>query len=149
MTGRFDGKVAIVTGAASGIGRATAARLASEGARVVLIDLSAEALEAAMPQGDHLALPCDVSDETSVAAAVETIRSRMGRIDVVCNNAGIICSHAPITEVDMTQWQRVIGVNLVGPSLASPPVCPICPKDSRVSRRSASVGSGARASRRL
>ncbi|MCA0921469.1 SDR family NAD(P)-dependent oxidoreductase [Pseudooceanicola nanhaiensis] len=117
MTGRFDGKVAIVTGAASGIGRATAARLASEGARVVLIDLSAEALEAAMPRGDHLALPCDVSDEASVAAAVETIRNRMGRIDVVCNNAGILCSHAPITDVDMTQWQRVIGVNLVGPSL--------------------------------
>ncbi|GAA6189620.1 SDR family oxidoreductase [Litorivita sp. NS0012-18] len=112
---RFEGKIAIVTGASSGIGKATAARLASEGATIVLVDINAEALEEAMPAGEgHIALPCDVSDEAQIIALVDTVKSKFGRIDVLANNAGVSCSHAPIMEVDAGDWLRVLGVNLIG-----------------------------------
>lgn len=109
---RFQGKVALVTGASGGIGKATALRLASEGASVVLVDLA----ECAEPEtgGPHLSHACDVSDEAAVRACVAAVLARFGRIDVLCNNAGIICSIAPITEIDSGDWARVMGVNLFG-----------------------------------
>ncbi len=111
---RFEGKVAIFTGAASGIGRATAHRLAAEGARVCLMDMGEEALRAACPEGDHMIRVCDVSDEAQVEAAVGEVVARYGRIDVLANNAGVICDRSSIIETDMAQWQRVLGVNLMG-----------------------------------
>ncbi|MDQ7069219.1 MAG: SDR family NAD(P)-dependent oxidoreductase [Rhodobacterales bacterium] len=108
---RFTDKIAIVTGAASGIGAATAKRLASEGASVVLVDLSTSAL----PEGDtHLALTCDIADEAAVETLVAQVVDKYGRIDILCNNAGVICSAAPITEIDSSDWQKVMGVNLFG-----------------------------------
>lgn len=109
---RFQGKVALVTGASGGIGRATAARLASEGAAVVLVDL----VDCALPTagGPHLSVPCDVADEAQVKACIATVLARFGRIDVLCNNAGITCTHAPITEINSDDWARVMGVNLFG-----------------------------------
>lgn len=109
---RFQGKVALVTGASGGIGRATAARLASEGATVVLVDLD----ECELPTvgGPHLSLPCDVADEAQVRSCIATVLDRFGRIDVLCNNAGITCTHAPITDIDSADWARVMGVNLFG-----------------------------------
>jgi NAD(P)-dependent dehydrogenase (short-subunit alcohol dehydrogenase family) len=109
---RFEGKVALVTGASGGIGRATAERLAAEGARVVLVDLA----DCPLPKegGPHLSIPCDVSDETAVKACVAQVLDRFGRIDVLCNNAGITCTHAPITDIDSADWMRVMGVNLFG-----------------------------------
>ncbi|MFU8865997.1 MAG: SDR family NAD(P)-dependent oxidoreductase [Rhodobacterales bacterium] len=109
---RFQGKIALVTGASGGIGRATAARLASEGATVVLVDLGA----CPLPEdgGPHLSLPCDVADEAAVKACIETVLERFGQIDILCNNAGITCSHAPITEINSDDWMRVMGVNLFG-----------------------------------
>lgn len=109
---RFQGKVALVTGASGGIGRATAARLAAEGASVVVVDLH----DCPLPEGGgpHLSIPCDVADEAQVTACVAQVLDRFGRIDVLCNNAGITCTHAPITEIDSTDWARVMGVNLFG-----------------------------------
>ncbi|OAN67478.1 SDR family NAD(P)-dependent oxidoreductase [Seohaeicola saemankumensis] len=109
---RFEGKVALVTGASGGIGRATADRLAAEGASVVLVDLT----DCPLPEvgGPHLSIPCDVSDEAAVQACIAQVLDRFGCIDVLCNNAGITCTHAPITEIDSADWARVMGVNLFG-----------------------------------
>ena len=113
---RFEGKIAIVTGASSGIGRATAARLAGEGASVALVDIKDDELAAAMPAdcGPHMAHACDVSDEAAVRDCIASVKRRFGRIDVLCNNAGVICTAAPITEIDSAEWSRVMGVNLFG-----------------------------------
>lgn len=112
---RFTGKIAIVTGASSGIGKATAARLAVEGATVVLVDINADALQGAMLAGDgHIALPCDVSDEAAIKDLVAEVKRQFGRIDVLANNAGVICNHAPIMEIESDDWLRVLGVNLIG-----------------------------------
>lgn len=89
---RLEGKVAIVTGGASGIGKATAERFASEGARVAIADLNGEGAESvaeSLPGEGHLGLQCDVSDSARVAAIVDTVVSDTGRIDVVMNNAGV------------------------------------------------------------
>lgn len=109
---RFQGKVAVVTGAFSGIGQATAARLAAEGASVVLVDLG----ECALPEqgGPHLSLICDVAQEAQVQGCIAAVLERFGRIDVLCNNAGVTCTHAPITEINAADWARVMGVNLFG-----------------------------------
>ncbi|WP_336043242.1 SDR family oxidoreductase, partial [Pseudooceanicola nanhaiensis] len=86
---RFEGKVAIVTGAASGIGRATAARLAAEGAKVCIVDREQAALDAATPEGEVMTHACDVSDEAQVEACVKAVVEKWGRIDAVANNAGV------------------------------------------------------------
>ncbi|WP_296762188.1 SDR family NAD(P)-dependent oxidoreductase [Sediminimonas sp.] len=113
---RFDGKNAIVTGASGGIGRATAARLTAEGARVALVDIDSDALAKARPDtgGPHMTRVCDVSDENAVRACVDAVRAEFGHIDVLCNNAGIICTAASITDIDSAEWPRVMGVNLFG-----------------------------------
>jgi NAD(P)-dependent dehydrogenase (short-subunit alcohol dehydrogenase family) len=109
---RFKDKVALVTGASGGIGQATAYRLAAEGASVVMVDLH----DCTLPDqgGPHLALRCDVAAEAAVIACIQTVLDRFGKIDVLCNNAGITCTHAPITEIDSADWMRVMGVNLFG-----------------------------------
>ncbi|WP_323784253.1 SDR family oxidoreductase [Thalassovita sp.] len=113
---RFEGKTAIVTGASSGIGKATAQRLAAEGASVVLVDINGEALQQALPDtgGPHMTVVCDVADEQAVEACVKAVLDRYGRIDVICNNAGMVCTHHPITELDSDKLQRVFQVNLFG-----------------------------------
>lgn len=111
---RFEGKVAIVTGAAGGIGRAIAERLAAEGARVALTDLNAEAagrIAAALP--DARGYGCDVSDEATVEATAARVVADLGHLDVVVNNAGMMLFR-PIADLTGTDWLRVLGVDLMG-----------------------------------
>jgi meso-butanediol dehydrogenase / (S,S)-butanediol dehydrogenase / diacetyl reductase len=112
-------KVAIVTGGASGIGLATAKRLGSHGARVVIVDLNGEkATEAAASAkaagaGDVLALACDISNEMLVDAAVRTTLEHFGRLDVVVNNAGVMIFRR-IEEITAADWHHVLAVDLLG-----------------------------------
>jgi NAD(P)-dependent dehydrogenase (short-subunit alcohol dehydrogenase family) len=114
-----NGKIALVTGAGSGIGRATALALLQEGYAVVLAGRHAEALEqtqaAAGPNARRaLAVAADVSDEESVASLFARTRETFGRLDVLFNNAGTGAPAVPLEELTVEQWRLVIDVNLTG-----------------------------------
>ena len=115
---RFEDKVVLITGAASGIGRACALKLAEEGARLALGDVQAEGLEATAKQVRELGAACetqfaDVADEASVRALVSGAASHYGRLDVLCNVAGILrFDHTH--ELALADWSRVLAVNLTG-----------------------------------
>ena len=115
---RFAEKVVVITGAGSGIGRATAERLAAEGASLVITDVNAEGLEntaAACAEHGHPVTPLvsDVSDEPSVAEVIAAAVDEHGRIDVLCNVAGILqFKDFRLTTLD--DWNRILSVNLTG-----------------------------------
>ena len=108
MSGEFEGLVALVTGGASGIGAAVAARLQADGARVAVLDLNADA--AAEGQ---LGVVCDVADDASVRAAVARAVEELGGLDVVVNNAGIGAAGTVADNSD-EEWHRVLDVNVLG-----------------------------------
>jgi meso-butanediol dehydrogenase/(S,S)-butanediol dehydrogenase/diacetyl reductase len=116
---RFRDKVAIVTGAAGGIGLATAKRLGSEGARVVIADLKGDAAEKSAANvreagaPDALGVACDVSSEAQVAATVKAAMDRFGRLDVVVNNAGLM-TFKSLEDLTPEDWQKVLNVDLFG-----------------------------------
>ena len=115
----LDGKVAIVTGGASGIGRACALAMAREGARVAIFDSGAEP----GPHGDAAFYAVDVASESQVREAVGDVVARCGRIDILHNNAGIALRH-PVDAEEEDAWQRCMDVNLKGVFLCSKHVIP-------------------------
>jgi NAD(P)-dependent dehydrogenase (short-subunit alcohol dehydrogenase family) len=118
-TKRFDGRVAVVTGGASGIGLAIAKRFAAEAARVVIVDYNQAGLDAVMPlvrdagATETLALLCDVSDEQQVRATVEAVMARLGRFDVLVNNTGLM-QFKPLEQYTGADWLKVLSVDLLG-----------------------------------
>jgi NAD(P)-dependent dehydrogenase (short-subunit alcohol dehydrogenase family) len=121
-------KVALVTGAARGIGLATAARFLEDGWQVAMLDILGDTLRSASDAfdrvNDTLALEADVSDAAAVQDAVERTHRRFGRIDALVNNAGIAV-FKPMLDVTLEEWQRVLAVNLTGPFLMTQAVAPI------------------------
>ena len=126
---RFVGQVAIITGAASGIGQACAIRFAEEGARVACLDLNQDANEATATECrqlgvEALALGCNVADPDSLKAAVQATMDRWNRVDILVAAAGVY-SGSPLPEVSLQQWQRLIDINLTGVFLSNQAVVPL------------------------
>jgi NAD(P)-dependent dehydrogenase (short-subunit alcohol dehydrogenase family) len=115
---RLSGRSVAVTGAARGLGRAIAARLAQDGAAVALLDL-AEPAEAAATIPGAVAIPCDVTEPDSVAAAVATIETRLGGLDAIVNCAAALTPAGTVETVSLEAWHRTLSVNLTGAFLMS------------------------------
>lgn len=127
---RLAGKRAIVTGAASGIGRATSILFAAEGASVLAVDLAEEGLEGTCAEiakqgGKCLTRVANVSDEDSVRNLVETCRRELGGLDVCYANAGVSGGLVPFLELTAAEWEQVLRVNLIGPFLAIKYAAPV------------------------
>lgn len=116
---KLDDRIAIVTGAGQGIGKAIALRLANAGADVAIMDINLSAAEAAAQEIEGvgrkgLPLQADVSQAAAVNAAVAQVLSTFGRVDILVNNAGIAGRTLPLTELEETDWHAVMSVNLTG-----------------------------------
>ena len=127
--GQLEGQVAIVTGGGTGIGRATAAAFAAEGARVALVGRRAEPLELVrqelQPAGaELLVLPADVTDGAAVSAVVDQVVATWERVDVLVNNAGSNVRRRKVEEVSEQDWDAVLRVNLTGTFLITQAVLP-------------------------
>jgi NAD(P)-dependent dehydrogenase (short-subunit alcohol dehydrogenase family) len=112
----LEGRIAWVTGAASGIGHATAERLGRDGARLGLIDLNAESLQKVAAELDGVSVTCDVADGASAGAAIERLQAELGPPDVLVNAAGVAHREA-LAGHDEARWRRVLDINLTGPFL--------------------------------
>lgn len=120
MTGRLAGKTALVTGAAGGIGLAIAHRLATDGARVAIADLRAERLTDALKQlpGAGVSLVADISSEVGVDRMIAEAEERLGPLDILVNNAGVAEPIVRTIDQKLSDWERVMDVNLRGTFLA-------------------------------
>ncbi|MBO9547012.1 SDR family NAD(P)-dependent oxidoreductase [Caulobacter sp.] len=123
---RFAGRVAVVTGGASGLGKAVAARIVAEGGKVALWDLDADGLKAAAEEvGTSFTVALDVSDEAAVLAAGKASSEALGRIDILVASAGITGATAPVYEYPTDSWKRVFDINVNGVFYCCKAVAPI------------------------
>lgn len=115
MSGRLSGRTALVTGAAQGIGRAIAGRLAADGASVVVSDMNGDGAAAAAAEigSGAYAITADISDPDAVASLFAQIDSKSGGVDILVNNASIV-PFVPWDDVDLAHWRKIIDVNLTG-----------------------------------
>jgi 3-oxoacyl-[acyl-carrier protein] reductase len=124
----YSGKVVVITGAGSGMGRAMVSEFVSRGAYVAALDINlaraVETVEKLSTPDRGYPLQADVSDAGSVESAVKAVIERWERVDLLCNNAGILDGHAPAHEVSLEEWNRVLAVNLTGPFLMARAVIP-------------------------
>lgn len=126
---KLDGKVAMVTGASSGIGRATALSLAQQGAKVVLAArredrMSAIANQIRQAGGDAFVLPVDLTDEQAARNLVQQAHAKWGRLDILVNNAGLV-DIATVETADIDSWRRMFEVNALGLMIASKAAIPL------------------------
>lgn len=126
---KLNGKVALITGASSGIGAATAKKLAEAGAKVAIAARRTERLNALRADierqgGQALVLTLDVTDKNSVAAAVNKLLQRYGQLDIVCNNAGIM-PMSNLDEFKTDEWDSMIDVNIKGVLNVTAAVLPV------------------------
>jgi NAD(P)-dependent dehydrogenase (short-subunit alcohol dehydrogenase family) len=152
VTDRFEGKVAFVTGATTGIGRATAQAFAREGAAVVVADVNADGAAATAQLieadgGQALAVACDVSRAEEVDAALEAAVTRFGRLDVAFNNAGVEQPRKPITEVSDDEFDRLVAINLRGVFLTMKREIALMARHGRGAIVNTSSGAGVKAFR--
>lgn len=130
---RFDGKIAVVTGASLGIGKACALGFAQEGAKVAIIDINEEQGKAAVKEaealrGEAVFIGADVANEQDVIAMVDGVLERWGRLDILVNNAGIYVQ-GDVTATEQEEWERVMAVNLRGPFLCTKHAVPAMEKN--------------------
>jgi NAD(P)-dependent dehydrogenase (short-subunit alcohol dehydrogenase family) len=123
MSGRLDDKVAVITGAARGIGRAVALAFAEEGARVYAVDVIADEVATLSAHPSITAIGLDLTDAAAVAAVFGEIEAKEGRVDALVNNAGIIF-FKPIEETSVADWDQLLAVNLRGPFLCTRALAP-------------------------
>lgn len=124
-SGRFAGRTAVVTGAASGLGKCSAERIIQEGGQVSLWDLNADALAATAAEiGASHFVALDVSDADAVAAAAAEAKAALGKIDILIASAGITGATVPVHEFPIESWERVVDINLNGVFYCSRAVVP-------------------------
>ena len=114
---RLDGKVVVITGAGSGVGQATAWKLAQEGASLAIVGRTEKNLQetaAKLDTAKTLLFPCDVSKENEVAALAKAVKERFGRVDVLVNSAGTNIPRRALSELSVEDFKQVIDINLTG-----------------------------------
>jgi len=154
MAGKLEGKVAVVTGASSGIGEATALALGQEGARVALVARRADRLEQVAQRvtqagGEALQIEADITDYAQVQRMIRTTQERWNRLDILINNAGVMLL-GRIPGANIEDWQRMVNINLLGLLYATHEALPIMQRQgsghivnvSSVAGRVARAGSG-------
>lgn len=133
MAGRLEGRIAVITGVGSGMGRAIALRFAAEGARVIGLEVNESALAETVSQiqaagGTASGFTVDISNSASVDAAVTSLLKENGSVDILVNNAGILDGYATLADTDEALWDRIIGIDLKGMYLVTRALMPTLQK---------------------